>query len=168
MLFWSLQGSILVGKKKVRSVKRLPKKAETQELKQTSQSESESFFKRNELVQEEAGADSPQIVSCESEEQQAKKPAKTGVQRELKSLLMLSSHGNKSQKSKLKDCVSLFELLHERQDKIVFDSCDFDMSSEQTNILAFGNRKSVIKLLELEHAELQRLNSDKWYGINEF
>jgi hypothetical protein len=42
------------------------------------------------------------------------------------------------------------------------------MSSEQTNILAFGNRKSVIKLLELEHAELQRLNSDKWYGINEF
>ena len=83
-------------------------------------------------------------------------------------MLMLSSHGNKSQKSKLKDCVSLFELLHERQDKIVFDSCDFDMSSEQTNILAFGNRKSVIKLLELEHAELQRLNSDKWYGINEF
>lgn len=93
--------------------------------------------------------------------------------RELKSLLMLSSHGNKSQKSKLKDCLSLFELLYERQEKIVmelqnknnnfeFDVCNFEISSEQINLFAYGNRKSTMKLLELERSELKRLNSDKW------
>jgi len=94
--------------------------------------------------------------------------------RELKSLLMLSSQGNKSQKDKLQECLSLFEVLYERNEGIVneiesgtrkidFDKWHLDMPVEQINLFMFGNRESVIRLLEAEHAELKRLNSDKWY-----
>ncbi len=106
------------------------------------------------------------------------KPAKsTGQQqqanRELKSLLMLSSLGNKSQKTKLQECLSLFEVLYEKNEDIVreikagarkinFDNWRLDIPNEHINLAMFGNRETVIKLIETEHAELKRLNSDKW------
>lgn len=115
-----------------------------------------------------------QRIDLKKEEELVKKPAKSSSQRELKSLLMLSSHGNKSQKSKIKDCLSLFEILYEGQQQKVknisqnnsndfeFHLRDFEIPAEQINLYSFGNRSSVIKMVELEHVELKRLNSDKW------
>ena len=42
----------------------------------------------------------------------------TSAQRELKTIFLLSSHGNKSPKSKLKDCITLFETLYEKNEQI--------------------------------------------------
>ena len=117
--------------------------------------------------------DDTSSIKHEQEDQIKKSVPKSNTQRELKSLLMLSAQGNKSQKSKLKDCLSLFELLYEKQETIArevlsknnnfdFVTCEFDIPTEQINLFAFGNRKSVIKLVELEKVELKRLNSDKW------
>ena len=43
-----------------------------------------------------------------------------------------------------------------------FNLRDFEIPTEQINLFAFGNRKSVIQMVDLEHAELKRLGSDKW------
>jgi len=82
-------------------------------------------------------------------------------QKEIKSLLVLSSHGNKSQKSKLKDCLDLFYILNNE----INESCTFT-NNEQINLFIFGDRKSCIKMLELEQNELKRLNSDKWWYLD--
>lgn len=108
--------------------------------------------------------------------QTKKKETKSASQRELKSILVLSSHGNKSQKSKLKDCLDLFEILYEKEASLKefilnnnklnnaeFDLCTFNFANDQINLYLFGNRSNVIKLIEIEQAELKRLNSDKWW-----
>ena len=97
----------------------------------------------------------------------AKKPIKTSItcQRELKSLLVLSSHGNKSQKTKLKDCLDLFEILHEKNVYSKIEESKFDFPIEQINLFIFGNRYSTLKMLEMEETELKRIQSDKWWYL---
>ena len=90
---------------------------------------------------------------------------------------MLSSHGGKSQKSKLQDCLSLFEALYEKQNNLTqnsqtilsshkdfdFDACRLEFSSEQLNLNIFGNRLSTLEMTRKEYAELKRLSFDKWW-----
>lgn len=92
---------------------------------------------------------------------------------------MLSSHGSKSPKVKLQDCLVLFKTLYESQPAIIdkmstttdkfdavgldFELCRFDFDPSQLNLSIFGNRQSTLKMLRLEQAELKRLNVDKWW-----
>ncbi len=108
----------------------------------------------------------------------------TSAQRELKTIFLLSSHGNKSPKSKLKDCITLFETLYEKNEQIKnelndlivqkklnqikkfdfkFDLYKFEFENDQINLSIFGNRYSTIKMVIQEQAELKKHNYDKYW-----
>ena len=110
--------------------------------------------------------------------------ATVSTQRELKTIFILSSHGNKSPKSKLKDCCSLFETLYEKNEQIKstlndlvsqkkynqikkfdfkFDLYKFEFTNDQINLSIFGNRYSTIKMVIQEQAELKKQNYDKYW-----
>lgn len=164
----------IVLKKKNRGAKKNQSKKPETETSWRQEKKNETEIDLTEIEDE-----TNQQTEIKKEEEPIKKPAvKSSSQRELKSLLMLSSHGNKSQKSKIKDCLNLFEMLYEgKQDEIrdkmknnsndfEFNLRDFEIPTEQINLFAFGNRKSVIQMVDLEHAELKRLGSDKWYILD--
>jgi hypothetical protein len=100
-------------------------------------------------------------------------------QRETKSLFLLSSHGSKSPKLKLQECLLLYKTLYESQPAIMnkmketsekpnvlgldFELCRFEFNPSQLSLSMFGNRLSVLNMIRLEQAELKRLNVDKWW-----
>jgi len=100
-------------------------------------------------------------------------------QRETKSLFLLSSHGCKSLKVKIQECLVLYKALYETHQVIVnkmkasldkldpleldFELCQFEFNPSQLNLCIFGNRLSTLHMLRLEQAELKRLNVDKWW-----
>ncbi len=103
--------------------------------------------------------------------------------KELKTLFVLSAHGSKSQKAKLQDCLLLFETLFEKNDNINnqlaeikqdmkphdysglfdFDSFIFDFPRESHFLNIFGNRMSVLSMLNVEQAELKKIGYEKWW-----
>ena len=166
----------MVGKKKVKQFKRMQK---THEIADITNKPTEVVSHVDDIQQEKEicqieykslenldDKEKPPETAEECDEsepkQPVKKPTKTSSQRELKSLLMLSSHGNKSQKSKLKDCLKLFEVLQESPSGLSIND-RLEIPVEQINLFIFGNRASVLQMLELEQAELRRLGSDKWW-----
>jgi len=92
---------------------------------------------------------------------------------EIKSLFLLSSHGGKSQKLKLQDCLKLFEILYEKnlssknftpkQIQVDFELEKLEFSKEHLNLCLFGNRFSTIEMLKCEEIELKRLSFEKWW-----
>jgi hypothetical protein len=107
-------------------------------------------------------------------------------QRELKSLFVLSSHGSKSPKLKLKDCLTLFEVLYEKEPEIrtkldeliqtkQFESIkkfefnfdlyklDYETNSEKISLAIFLNRLATIRMLLCEEAELKRQGYEKYW-----
>lgn len=87
-----------------------------------------------------------------------------GTKNELKSLFVLSSHGNKSQKQKLFDCLTLYENLFEKnQTGVDIELCEIEFTKDQSNLCLFGNRATVCDILHEEQAELKRLNFEKWW-----
>ena len=114
----------------------------------------------------------------------SKKPLKLGSHQrgEIRSLFLLSSHGIKTQKSRLQDCLYLFEALYEKHSafsRFISENkslktpalldFDFDLSifsfakEDKLNLCLFGNRVSTLDMLRSEQAELKRLNFDKWW-----
>jgi len=92
---------------------------------------------------------------------------------EIKSLFLLSSHGGKSQKLKLQDCLKLFETLYKKnlntnnftskEVQIDFEFEKLEFSKEHLNLCLFGNRFSTLEMIKCEQAELKRLNFEKWW-----
>ena len=132
--------------------KRINKKASKQQSnEQTNQqnepNELEIEIKENDSIFENEPAKPSSEIDIESKA--VKKTIKSNSsQREFKSLLILSSHGNKSQKSKLKDCLDLFEMIYEKQSNIKdcllrnktndlsveFEMAEFDFLEDQINL----------------------------------
>lgn len=170
------------GKKKSKiAIKKVQKKSETNEQtnQQNEPNELEIEIKENDSIFENEPAKPSSEIDIESKA--VKKTIKSNSsQREFKSLLILSSHGNKSQKSKLKDCLDLFEMIYEKQSNIKdcllrnktndlsveFEMAKFDFLEDQINLFIFGNRFSTLRMIELEQAELKRLSIDKWWFLD--
>jgi hypothetical protein len=133
-------------------------------------------FKNDELIQVEERSRKVLKLTNVSVTQTNQQP-----QREVKSLFVLSSHGAKSPKVKLQECLVLFKTLYESQPTILnklrttsdkldalqldFEFCRFEFDSSQLNLSIFGNRQSTLNMLRLEQAELKRLNIDKWWYL---
>ena len=187
-------GSILIGKKKNKFIKRMHKKQEAQETSSIKKEEelpepnlmsveSNELKSAEDLMQEnESDQESEKHLNDKTEGQEldvsaqvsrVNKIAKTTPgPKELKSLLSLSSLGAKSLKSKIQDCLYLFEILFVQNEELkrsilegepLLDLMNFELSKEFWSLSPFCSRYTTLKLLSYEQIELIRLNSDKWW-----
>lgn len=188
----NFKGAMLINKKKSKSIKRNQAKKEVEKneselqkkealndsIQQIEMEEEETISTEVSLMEVD---DSSTKIASNSGKASIKKVIKSSAQKEIKSMFLLSSHGGKSPKLKLFDCLYLFETLYEKQPIILdyitqhikntsfkelkfdFDLCKFDFGKDKMNLNLFGNRLSTLEMLSLEQAELKRLNFDKWW-----
>lgn len=145
------------GQKKNKLIKKqqVTKKVEPSEIESIQNEKIEKQIETDELLKEE-----PKI---EPQLKQSKQIRSSQAKNEPKSLLTLSSHGNKSQKSKLTDCLTLYEKLYENIQDSEIELKKFEFEKDQLNLCLFTNRICVLELLKLEQNELRKLNFEKWW-----
>lgn len=161
----------MIGKKRTKLIKKQDKQQHQHPQQQSTQVESKKAETENEPPIDEnslSEALEPEETPPQTanETKSVRKPiskATPTVGRELKSLFQLS--GPKSIRSRLHECVVLFEALYDENDKqrgeIHLRNFDFPSNCPMLNLL--GNRSSVCGLLSLEEAELKKIQYDKWW-----